>query len=47
MTRGDPGSRGENSGVDKEWRGEEEVLVCSSVGFSKQHDGYRCQIHTT
>lgn len=28
MTRGAAGSQGENTGVDKEWRGEEEVVVC-------------------
>lgn len=28
MTRGDTGSQGENTGVDKEWRGEEDVVVC-------------------
>lgn len=28
MTRGDTGSQGENTGVDKEWSGEEEVVLC-------------------
>lgn len=28
MTRGDTGSQGENTGVDKEWSGEDEVVVC-------------------
>lgn len=39
MTRGDPGSRGENRGVDKEWRGEEEVMVCFGTADSKPHEG--------
>lgn len=41
MTRGDTGSPGENTGVDKEWRGEKEVVVCVRTGFSKQHDGHK------
>lgn len=28
MRRGDTGSQGENTGVDKEWSGEEEVVLC-------------------
>lgn len=42
MTRGDPGSRGENGGVDKEWRGEEEVMVCFGTAVSKQRDRRGC-----
>lgn len=39
MTRGDPGSRRENRGVDKEWKGEEEVMVCFGTTVSKLHHG--------
>lgn len=38
MTRGDTGSQGENTGVDKEWWGEGEVVVCFGAGFSKHYD---------
>lgn len=41
MTRGDTGSQGENTGVDKEWRGEEEVVVCFGAGISKQQNGHK------
>lgn len=37
MTRGAAGSLGENAGVDKEWRGEEEVV----------HHGHKHQTHAS
>ncbi len=41
MTSGDAGSWGENTGVDKEWKGEEVVVVCFGAGFAQQHDKHR------
>lgn len=44
MTRGDTGSQGENTGVDKEWSGEEEVVLC--VGSWPFKTPPRTQKHT-
>lgn len=39
MARGDSGSQGDNSGVDKEWRSEEDALVCLGAVFLKLLQG--------
>lgn len=44
MTRGDTGSQGENTGVDKEWSGEEEVV--SFLGSWPFKTPPRTQKHT-
>ena len=48
MTRGDTGSQGENTGVDKEWQGEEEVVELpvqnTTMDIETKYMLYQCMI---